>query len=538
MVSRDIIVLAKLVRTLCPLKLVLFGTAHARDSGWTSAAAGMLETLNATRPDILGSFQVVDLPNSTLPEAIDFFRASIIEAVVRVSERKGPVAFDCTTGPSIYHVLGFDTIRAIGVLRGFEVSAFYVDADTGTILRSTVHGDVISYDHQPTTFRYQHGNELSERFGMYGVLATRAVRLWPEAVDLERQQELCDLYDALCNDRSLRAVFHSYWFKLGRWNSRKIATGAGAAVDFPSLLDRGINHLADWAYRKTGRLEHAAMVRKSFTRAVSDIVPRASNGDWLDHYRTDKKLSSLRHRLQDEKVSLAKKMFLGRRDGKRREEFIESFSPELRSFLKELKCGLERLNQSAGNAASSFSAEEQQAWREDELSALSLPESLKKLLFSEMKLADLFEACVGAALARIVDKCFRDSVAVVWQNVEFAVPGRSIAELDTLVLFSNADISVLEAKTHHGNADLKKIEANIKGLRDFGGAHSRYNLVYPLTSGELAELEEAEGTDLQKWDALDMEDAFFWGKYLRMVRRTRDQRIIGLDELRDVLLQR
>jgi hypothetical protein len=107
--------------------------------------------------------------------------------------------------------------------------------------------------------------------------------------------------------------------------------------------------------------------------------------------------------------------------------------------------------------------------------------------------------------------------------------------LDTLILFQNADVSVLEAKTHRQNADYKKIESNIKQLRDFGGAYSAYNLIYPLTATDLAALDEGGESVLGKFKGLGMEDLAAWQKHLQDVRLARDQSIIGLDQLDRVM---
>lgn len=160
------------------------------------------------------------------------------------------------------------------------------------------------------------------------------------------------------------------------------------------------------------------------------------------------------------------------------------------------------------------------------------------LLNTDQELPDLFEACIGCAVARAVDSRFSDSVASVVQNVTFFKDENPVAEIDTLILFKNADVSILEAKTHCGNADHKKIEANIKNVRDFGGAYSTYNLIYPLTGKDIAELAEEDEPHQEKWRSLGMEDAAGWRLYLKRVRQTRDQRILGLDQLDRAILQR
>lgn|GEM_PF-5278840 len=60
MVSRDTIVLAKLIRTLCPRHVLLFCTAHVRANRWAESASRFLEDLARDRPEILGGYSLVD----------------------------------------------------------------------------------------------------------------------------------------------------------------------------------------------------------------------------------------------------------------------------------------------------------------------------------------------------------------------------------------------------------------------------------------------------------------------------------------------
>lgn len=54
------------------------------------------------------------------------------------------------------------------------------------------------------------------------------------------------------------------------------------------------------------------------------------------------------------------------------------------------------------------------------------------------------------------------------------------------------------------NADSKKIESNIKQLRDVGGAYSACNLVYPLTAADLEALTGVNEKALGKFRDLGM----------------------------------
>ncbi len=90
-------------------------------------------------------------------------------------------------------------------------------------------------------------------------------------------------------------------------------------------------------------------------------------------------------------------------------------------------------------------------------------------------------------------------------------------------------------KTHYKSSETKKIESNIKQLRDFGGAYSRYALVYPLTAEEIELLRSADPDYRARMEALGMDDAADWGQDLRRIENSRDRRAVPLERLADEL---
>lgn len=138
-------------------------------------------------------------------------------------------------------------------------------------------------------------------------------------------------------------------------------------------------------------------------------------------------------------------------------------------------------------------------------------------------------------MARCAADALGDRVAVVYQNVTMSLGERSVAELDTLILSRDGGVAVVEVKTHRASADHKKIESNIKQVRDFGGAFSAYRLVYPLTAAELEGVRPGRPETLDQLNGLGMDDLVDWRAYLLAVERSRDQRVLGLDQLREAM---
>lgn len=373
MVSRDVIVLAKLVRTLCPRQVLLFGTDHARENGWTAAATRLLADLKENRPEILRDYRVIDLGNADLPAKLESYRRTLAQEVAHIDGVGMSVAFDCTTGQSIFHVLGYDTIRGIGANRGVEVTAVYINADTRNIVRSTDRGDKIEYDQQPTEFRYRAGAEVAERFGVYGVVPQEGQRLWPArgggAAD---DAALCQLFDALCEREALRALFHSYWLKLKRWKQNQQLAGEVSGADIRAHAQHRIDGIAYRVSHLTGHHGHREIVRAGLSRVFAEFAPGGDSAPWLQQYLADRKLSVLNRLLQQYARVLPQSLLSGRQNGKRRDELLQELVRQFKAFVAEIRQEADRLAQSAGHDPASFSPKDHRAFRKQQVVPIEL----------------------------------------------------------------------------------------------------------------------------------------------------------------------
>lgn len=93
MVSRDVIVLAKLIRTLCPRRVLLFCTAHARSQGWVEPARRLLAGLSERRPEIVRDFAIIELPDEDLPARLKTYGQQIVGGLRRHRGARGTGVF-------------------------------------------------------------------------------------------------------------------------------------------------------------------------------------------------------------------------------------------------------------------------------------------------------------------------------------------------------------------------------------------------------------------------------------------------------------
>lgn len=537
MVSRDVIVLAKLIRTLCPQRVLLFCTAHARSQGWVEPARRLLAGLAERRPEIVRDFAIVELPDEELPARLKTYGQQIAAARADIGERGARVYFDCTTGQSIFHVVGFDLLKAMAGERGLEVGAVYCDADTGTLLRSTQEGGDLTHAVQSVAFRFAVGQELTERFEMYGVTTRGGSRLWPITTPSPDAAALLQLYDALLEQAPLRAVFHSYQLKQKRWKLRQKIGRDHPGDAIRLLAGARIADLATRVCARAGAMPRVLPIREQLEDALVAHVGRA--GDtlaWLDIYLRDKRLTALQTLLLDQTAPLPSSLAPGRDQGLLRQTLREDCQLFATSLIQELCQVLGGLARSPSQGHAHSTPRDRRNWLASALQAIPLPAPVVDLLLvSGRQLPYLFEDCIGQATARLAADALGDRVAAVYRNLILDLSNVPVAELDTLILSRDGGVAVVEVKTHRASADHKKIESNIKQVRDFGGAFSAYRLVYPLTAAELEGVRQGRPATLDQLQALGMEDLNEWQGYLLAVERSRDQRVLGLDQLREAM---
>jgi hypothetical protein len=166
-------------------------------------------------------------------------------------------------------------------------------------------------------------------------------------------------------------------------------------------------------------------------------------------------------------------------------------------------------------------------------SAGSPPVVQKTLLETKGRLPGLFEQCLSAVVNETVQQCNAADRVQVHENVIVLRPprGATIAEFDTLLLHASGDMLVLEAKTHHSSAGHKDMESRIKQLRDLGGAYNQFYLVFPLVRADLDALAAGNAPPALAGGSSSLADTDLWVEFMRRVGASRDQRILGIDEI-------
>ncbi|MBK5938245.1 hypothetical protein [Halochromatium roseum] len=542
MVSRDPLVLAKLVRTLRPRRVLLCSTPHASASGWTQAAERMLIAFQHSHPDSLIGFQVIALDQPSLAQRIAQYRQALTDAGHGLLSQGARIALDCTTGQGLFHITGVEALKQLAAALRGEVFAAYCDADDGRVLLT----DTVSPDQGvvevPIELELTPGRELIERFSMYGVDPRDGEQLWQrQGLDASAHEAHCALYDALCHDRTLRLLFSSYMPQLRAWKqARPSAQAPSSPQSFSSWIKDQADAFARNAASKARNPAALPQIHSDFVALLRSVVtPYDDLPGWQAQWNRDPRLSVLRRSANEYAGQV---LFKQLRQQQRSSPQITELNTWAMQQPKQFIDALCQVLMSAsdpveGSVFAAASSDEFKRFLRDMLATIDLQDSLKTLILKSERLSFLFERCIGHAVVRGLERHRLDSVAGVWQNVRLCREDRYLAEFDTLILFRDGRLTVLESKLHPESADHKKIEANIKTTRDFGGAYSDYLLVYPLTTADLNALQQASLATEQgraPWIQRGMQDVHAWHQYLLRLSGARDQRLLGLDALEQV----
>jgi hypothetical protein len=536
---------------LRPRRVLLFSTPHARQRGWEENAHRMLE---AVRGSLIEDFRIDPLPDGDLQAELSSFRQGIQSALPAATGPGFSVALDCTTGQGIFRILGYEFVRQAVSQSGCGFRVVFCDGDSGNIILAEPAAVCAGLEVRPIQFQFSSGtNPLLERFSMYGVSPTGSTRLWPHATGAGALQgvdsgTLLLLFDELCADKRLRAFFHSYWNLVRMWKQRQSVETDYAPNHMQEVVDRLACEFAKHVTAVRALRDPAVAAKKIHAEVITALLEfvrgNPANAGWLNVYLQDRCLRGLNRRLQQHlprNVKRILRQYLTQASNRMAENTAvdRRVAGQMRHLIKQLREELDRLARAQGEDAGprAISAKEHHAFRERGLDPAISDKVKSFLTHTSVTTADLFELSAGCAVARIVDgdSRLKQAVACVHQNVNFLAGSQAVCELDSLVMLQTGDIFAFEAKTHYENADRKKIEANIKQLRDFGGAYSGYGLVYPLTRSEVERLAQGDEREIRELESLGMSDVHKWAEHIRSVRGSRDQRIIGIDELERTL---
>jgi hypothetical protein len=301
--------------------------------------------------------------------------------------------------------------------------------------------------------------------------------------------------------------------------------------------------------------------RESIQGILKDCVDRFlklqdGNHRWLEAYRREPRLDELRRELQTQAgpkligLALAHRSNLGRSNSDSRPGRGKAFRPQgglsHEEVQRAISAGLRGLHhrivevvkRSATARGEDFllvdgSPEERRSFAQQYLCGLKLPEAIRALLPSPYApLPEIFEDCLGNGVVRAIKESgVCELVAGVYQGVVLSRDEDAIAELDTLVLFRNGQLAVVEAKTHYENAAHKQIQGSIKQFRDCGGVYGSYWLVFPLLQEEIGALASGDPSLVARWREAGIEDTEKWVRYARHGSSGRDAKMVGLDQL-------
>ncbi len=499
-VSKDPLVLGKLLGTLRPGRLVLFVTPEARRKGWEDRARQVTRLCANTAVE----WYSLPSPEHGVPEEL----AQKLAGNSRAQPRG--VAVDVTTGRGLDRVLLVEVARKL-----FDrVSVVYCTSPPSRVELMPLDGRFRqSWLAVEFPFGEDVGSWLAQRLKPYGVEPK-----WNDRLRLtDRQREA--FRESICTNAEFRSWLHS---GSERAQQRRDDWGQQVTALEPLLRKR---------------------VEEYFSKLFSPLLPRrkarvAAEATQLRDGYEERLVAALLQCAQDAVTFLP--AWKEHVQPLLKQEIRMAAHQRLEAIFSKKRLILEWRSH----------ARETDDWLYQEARQLICGEPIHLLvareasselvpLLEENSLADLFEQWVACEVEHLVrqEAALREKVQEVASRVEVVSETSVVMELDVLVLLRTGDLLHLECKTHYHSGNqaqgsfLKDIKSRVKALEDYTGAYSEFSIVFPLTEEDIRQLKAHDEKSLRAKKFAKPSD--WWNTLERLEEEGVD--IVPVDRLREKL---
>lgn len=515
MASRDPIVLAKLVHSLQPQALLLLQSPKAAREHWMDALLAHWRM----RPDLLPQLHSATVDDRQMALFVRDVRDAW--ATLCAGIEPSAVLVDTTTGMGLHRAVLAECLSTIATRAGIPAALVYCDSDRGVVRGVQLEaGNWLEAD-TPIDFRL--GNDpLAERLAPHGFqpdeIDAQLIWLdghiqsdWPQAA-------WQSLYQGLMDHAALRDLMSGLYELIRRWRLGKLIeeqTGQFGQEPFRALLTRSVAELPEpLAGRVRAHLAERHAADRSADRFLFSQAERLIRNELNPQ-------SSIVQCLDAALVPLPREP---------RRVQAEALTQQVMAHWHPYFDGLQQLYQRHRASLDSVPRRDiVRAFMDDYLSRHRLGQ-FRKVLF-QGKIGALLETAVSAAVVAALQTypAATTKVRAVYHNVKLRRSKLELSEIDTLILWRNGDVSIIETKSHFSNADVKDIEARIKTWRDHLGAYTRGELVFPWTAAELDLLRRGMGLGREICQQAE------WSHYVRTTLQSRDRHILGINQLAEGL---
>ena len=517
--SRQTVVQASLIREAAPDVIIFVSTVMAAENDWHRNIPMLVKRENGEDIKYLNVFIE---KNMNLGDIIEMLRRHVGSVVSEYGITE--ICCDASCGKGIHRILFAEYLKRFSEKHDLDFFLVYFDLDTRQINRIAVREQAFREYRSSVSIDWH----LKERLTLYGAELTDFLTIYDAGKNYfaENAEQFEELYTNLCNSMNLRAFFSSYD------NMKTIIDLKNELHEFMVKNNRE-EQIDKFLQRIFGVMPHLRPeindakndIRRKITSFFDEMSSRKELRSFSDSFDFRTTLASYQKRFNAEMPDAVIEKILplaGEIDKADLKSDVQHFLDVLFSKISEKITSLADV-QNVEVTAAVFNRFKQKYVREIER---------ESTLNTRSQISIIFEKLISYAVYRAIEKypLLKESIASVYQNVKLSGKASSLIEIDTLVVFRNGYLHILEAKSSH--VSNKDLNSRILVMKKYLGESVGMDIVFPFTARDIELFKEKNDPFIRKFYSKGLKSAAGWGTFFA----TTDKEITPIDKIAGRLL--
>ena len=517
--SRQTVVQASLIREAAPDVIIFVSTVMAQENDWHKNIPVLVKRADG---EDIKYVNVFIEKNMNLGEIIEMLK----RRVRSVFDEYGitEIYCDASCGKGIHRIVFAEYLKRFSEKQDLDFFLVYFDLDTRQINKIAIKEQAFREYKSSVSIDWH----LKERLTLYGAELTDFLTIYDGKTNYfaENSEQFEELYTNLCNSMNLRAFFSSYD------NMKTIIDLKGELHDFmvKNFRDEQIDKFLQRIFGVMPHLrpeinEAKNEIRVKLTDFFNEMGHRKELQTFSDSFDFRTTLASCQKKFNAEMPDAVIRKILplaGEVDKADLRSDVQHFLDVLFSKISEKTTSLADVK-SMDVTAAVFNRFKQKYVKEIER---------ESTLNTRSQISIIFEKIISYTVCRAMEKypLLKESIASVFQNVKLSGKASSLIEIDTLVVFKNGYLHILEAKSSH--VSNKDLNSRILVMKKYLGESVGMDIVFPFTARDIELFKEKNDPFIRKFYSKGLKSAAGWGTFFA----TTDKEITPIDKIAGRLL--
>lgn len=517
--SRQTVVQASLIREAAPDFIIFVSTQMAAENNWHEHIPALVKRENGEDIKYLNVFVERKMPLGSVIEMLKRHVRSVTSEY-GIDE----ICCDASSGKGIHRIVFAEYLKRFSEKKGIDFFLVYFDLDTRLIHKIAVKEQSFKEYKATVSINWN----LKERLTLYGAELTDFLTIKNAKTDYFREnaEQFEELYTNLCNSMNLRAFFSSYD------NLKNVVDLKNELRNFMANNFRD-EQIDKFLQRIFGVMPHIRpeinnarnSIKKELEAFFSEMSSRRELASFPDSYTFRSTVASYQKKYNAEMGRMVMETILpltGDVDRSDLRSDVTHFLDVLFSKISEKISALADVKNIEVSSAV-FNRFKQKYIREIER---------ESTLNTRSQISIIFEKLISYSVYRAMEKypLLKESIASVYQNVKLSGKASSLIEIDTLVVFKNGYLHILEAKSSH--VSNKDLNSRILVMKKYLGESVGMDVVFPFTAHDIMMFEDKNEQFMRKFYNKGLKSATGWGTFFA----TTDKVITPIDRIAERLL--